>query len=125
MYCRRKKEARQANVQGFLAKRVTLSTFAALRGNATTGLVRGAPRCFAALSMTKGGRLWARGIEMLRCAQHDKRGLSMTRGALMGAGQGMLCCSIRGVYPERSEWAQGKLREGAQDKAQHDTRGDR
>ncbi len=67
---------------------------------------------------------------MLRCAQHDKRGLSMTkgeysmtRGALMGAGQGMLCCSLRGVYPERSEWAQGKLREGAQDKAQHDTRG--
>ncbi len=72
------------NVQGStgehqpkLPNTVTLSTFATLSVNSAMGLVRGAARCFAALSMTVGQVLVAgvallRGSEMLRCAQHDK-----------------------------------------------------
>ena len=33
----------------------------------------------------------------------------------------MLRCSIRGVYPEPIRYAQGKLREWAQDEDQHDS----
>src|SRR3989442_13027277 len=64
---------------------VTLSPFAALRVNSAKGLAR-----------------WA---EMLRCAQHDSSVMLSAAKHLCPSGQ-----TLRGVYPERSEWAQGDTR---------------
>ncbi len=61
MYCRLKNETRQANVQGFLAKRGHFEHVRCTQGKRHDGA-------------------GSRGTEMLRCAQHDKRGDAYGRG---------------------------------------------
>src|SRR5258707_10194771 len=66
----------------------------------------GAPRGVTSTSSTRKRRLWSGVGPGSGRASFSLRGLTFGENACHPE-------PIRGVYPERSEWAQGKLREGS------------